>query len=161
MKLTAQEEFGLRCMVQMAVQKEPGDATTVAVIAARESLSPAYVAKLMRLLREGGLVRSIRGQKGGYALTRAPDAICVREVLAALGGRLFTTEFCARHAGDDACCVHAEDCGLRALWSNLDGLVFNLLERCTLSHLAQGERAMDAWIVDQLRQLPAKPEMRP
>lgn len=154
MKLTAQEEFGLRCMVQMAVQPEPASATTVASIAARESLSPAYVAKLMRLLREGGLVRSTRGQKGGYALTRTPDHICVREVLAALGGRLFTTEFCTRHAGDDKRCVHNENCGLRALWANLDGLVFNLLERCTLSHLAQGERAMDTWIADQLQHLP-------
>ncbi len=158
MKLTAQEEFGLRCMVQMAARAGSGT-TTVAAIAARESLSPAYVAKLMRLLREGGLVHSIRGQKGGYALNRPPEEICVREVLAALGGRLFTSEFCRRHAGEDRRCVHRDDCGLRALWSHLDGLVFGLLERCTLSQLAQGEQAMDTWIDEQLDHL-SRPEMR-
>jgi Rrf2 family protein len=151
MKLTAQEELGLRCMVQMAAR--PNEAATVTSIAQREALSEAYVGKLMRLLRDSGLVHSIRGKKGGYALSRPPEEICVREVLVALGGRLFTSELCHRVTSNGTC-VHDDDCALRVLWSHLDALVFSLLDRCQLSHLARGGTALEVWITEQLRDLP-------
>ena len=86
MKFTAQEEYGLRCLLQIGHQ---GGSLTIPEISARESLSIPYVAKLVRLLRQGGFVTSTRGQSGGYALARPPEQIVVGEVLAVLGGRLF------------------------------------------------------------------------
>jgi DNA-binding IscR family transcriptional regulator len=71
MRLTAQEEYGLRCLLQVAKQAE--GATTTPEIAEREGLSHAHVHKLMRLLRRGGLVKSeFCGQHKGVERT------CVR-----------------------------------------------------------------------------------
>src|SRR2546430_15546874 len=68
MRLSAQEEYGLRCLLQVARGHE--GSTTTPEIAEREGLSQAHVHKLMRFLRRGGLVKSVRGRKGGYQLAR-------------------------------------------------------------------------------------------
>jgi Rrf2 family protein len=133
MRITAQEEYGLRCLLQIA--REARRFLTIPEIAAREKLTAAYVAKLMRLLRKGGLVRSIRGQKGGYRLARAPDEITVDSVLAALGGPIYSREFCEDHAGNLGICVHDSDCTVRSLWMGLDRAVHGVLGRTTLRDL--------------------------
>ena len=69
MKLTSQEEYGLRCLLRIARQGE-GGALTIPEISEAEGISSYYVAKLMRILRRGGFVTSARGQAGGYTLSR-------------------------------------------------------------------------------------------
>lgn len=136
-RFTAQEEYGLRCMLQLARRAPtPAESLSMAEIAEAESLTPAYVAKLLRTLRTAGLVDATRGQKGGYRLTRPAAEVSVGEVLVALGGRLYTPEFCARHPGNDASCVHSTDCSIRSLWGRVDGLVHSVLDRTMLSDLA-------------------------
>lgn len=142
MKLTAQEEYGLRCLFHLA-EASPEDSVTIADIAERESLTTANVAKLMRLLREAGFVRSIRGQSGGYRLANRPDRIRLSDVLEALGRRLYSPCFCEQHSGHGPECAHAADCSIRALWSGLDRLVHAFLSKRTLAELACKERTMN------------------
>src|SRR6266446_5777399 len=103
MRLTAQEEYGLRCLLQVA--RQPDTAVTTPEIAEREGLSNAHVHKLMRLLRRGGMVKSVRGRKGGYQLARPAEQINVGAALASLGDSLSSTEFCGEHAGNERTCV--------------------------------------------------------
>src|SRR3972149_5095169 len=116
MKFSAQEEYGLRCLLQIGRQGERGSLASPE-IAAADGLSIAYVAKLMRLLRRGGFVKSTRGQTGGYALARPADEIIVGEALGSLGGRFFESEFCERYPGTTVgICTHTIDCSIRSLW---------------------------------------------
>ena len=69
MKITAQEEYGLRCLLQLARMPQ-GQIVSVKEIADKEGLSGANVEKLLRLLSHAGLVHSVRGIKGGYVLNR-------------------------------------------------------------------------------------------
>src|SRR5215472_8505783 len=85
MKHSAQEEYGLRCLLRLAREGELGS-LTITEISLAEGISSHYVAKLMRILRRGGFVKSARGQAGGYTLSRGADQIVVGEALAALGG---------------------------------------------------------------------------
>ena len=137
MKLTAQEEYGLRCLLQIA--GEPSRFLTIAEIARRESLTTAYVAKLMRVLRQAELVTSVRGQNGGFELAMEPDRVVVSTVLDALGGRLFTNTFCSNHSGESCACVHSTDCAIRALWGALDNAVRRVLAQTTLQDLLTSE----------------------
>ena len=96
MKLSAQEEYGLRCLLQMASRGD-GASLSIPEISRAEGLSVPNVAKLMRLLRIAGFVKSVRGQSGGYSLAKPSKTILVGDVLEALGGKLFGEKFCGRH----------------------------------------------------------------
>lgn len=141
MKLSAQEEYGLRCLLQMANR---GDAASLSIpeISKAEGLSIPNVAKLMRLLRIAGFVKSVRGQSGGYTLAKPASTILVGEVLEALGGKLFSNRFCGRHSGLESVCVHNSDCSMRALWLGLQHMVEKVVFRTTLSDLLMKEGAM-------------------
>ncbi len=144
MRLTAQEEYGLRCLLQVARGQE-GSMTTPE-IAAREGLTQAHVHKLMRLLRRAGLVESVRGRKGGYQLARPAEQINVGAALASLGGRLYSTGFCGQHTGNERTCVRNDDCSIRSLWIAVDQAVQRALQKTQLSDLLRSEPEMAAWI---------------
>jgi Rrf2 family protein len=145
MKLTAPEEYGLRCILQIA-RHGPSGAVTIAELAQGEALTPAYVAKLLRILRKANLVESIRGQKGGYQLARSADQISVSDVLIALGGHLYSDDFCHQHSGNDRRCVHLGNCSIRPVLSGVEKLLHDVLAQCKLSDLACSEQAMVRWV---------------
>jgi Rrf2 family protein len=126
--------------------REPAGSVTIPEIAEREALTPAYVAKLMRVLRQGGLVKSTRGQKGGYRLACPPEEINVGMALAALGGRLYSNDFCGHHAGIGRTCVHNVDCSIRSLWMAVDSVVQRALSQTMLADLLRSEPAMHQWV---------------
>ncbi len=141
MKLTAQEEYGLRCLLQVA-RAARAESITIAEIAERESLTFAYVAKLMRLLREAGFVTSIRGKSGGYRLTKPADELRINEVIDGLGEHLNDGCKCGRYKGKSEECVHAGDCATRALWTAADQLLHAFLANWTLADLLCPESTM-------------------
>ena len=141
MKLSAQEEYGLRCLLRIGAQGN-GGSLTIPEISRTEGISPEYVAKLMRILRQGGLVTSARGATGGYTLSRAADQITAGEALTVLGGRLFEADFCERHSGAASLCTHSIDCSLRSLWQALQTAVDQVLTRTTLKSLLCTEPEM-------------------
>src|SRR5437867_4313492 len=121
MKITAQEEYGLRCLMRLA--QANGQAATLSDIAAAEGLSVPYAAKLLGVLRQAGLIDSVRGRAGGYHLVRKPEDIGLGSVLLILGEPLFDDPgYCQRHAGAavDGNCVHHGSCSLRSLWQTLE-----------------------------------------
>ncbi|MBL8229368.1 MAG: Rrf2 family transcriptional regulator [Bryobacterales bacterium] len=139
MKLSAQEEYGLRCLLHMA-RLEEGQSLSIPEISRAEGLSVPNVAKLMRLLRLGGFVESVRGQAGGYTLSRPAGEIVVGSVLDALGGRFYTPKFCDRHAGLEQTCTRSTDCSVRALWGTVQDVLDSVLRRITLRDLLCNER---------------------
>jgi len=161
MKVTAQEEYGLRCMISVA-GSGPDKPLTVHEIGASEGLSGAYVSKLMNLLRDAGLVDSVRGRSGGYYIARPPDKVSISEILAALGGHIFEDHYCERFPGDGDECVHTTECSIRSLWGTLEGLVEQVLRRTTLADLMKSERhvhddLMSKEAAHQRRKLPMFP----
>ena len=145
MQLLASEEYGLRCLLQLA-RGHGGPPVAVPEIAAAEGLSLEYAAKLLRQLRLAGLVQSVRGASGGYELARAPEEISVWSVLEALGGEFFAGDFCDCHPGARRRCVRTADCSLRALWRRVQGALRDALGGVSLADLARDEQAMAAWL---------------
>ena len=119
---------------------------TTPEIADREGLSHAHVHKLMRLLRRGGLVKSVRGRKGGYQLARPAEQTSVGAVLAALGDSFYPTGFCAQHSGVERTCVRNSDCSIRSLWIAVDQAIRRALQSTKLSDLLRSEPEMAGFI---------------
>jgi Rrf2 family protein len=140
MQLLAQEEYGLRCLIQVARHTGP-DPLTIPEIAAAEGLSPEYTAKLLRALRQAELVVSTRGAGGGYRLARPARDVTAWQVVQALGGSLFPKEFCDSHPGQRHDCVHTGGCSIRGLWTAVEGAMRGVLEGVTLAELARTDTA--------------------
>lgn len=141
MKITSQEEYGLRCLLQLA-RVEPGHSLTIAKIADQEGLSHPYVAKLLAVLRQAGLIESVRGSAGGYRLAGTPAEVTLGTILKVLGEPLFDAlAFCDRHRGTegDGPCVHQSSCTLRALWQTLESWMRQALDQISLADLLQNE----------------------
>ncbi len=150
MKFTAQEEYGLRCLLQIGRQGQ-GGSLTILEVAVAEGLSVPYVAKLARILRQGEFVKSTRGQSGGYTLSRPPEEIVIGEVLAVLGGRLFESEYCEQYPGNLANCTHTVDCSIRSLWRAVQSGVDQILSRTTLRELLGSEEEASSSVRELVR----------
>ena len=139
MKLSSQEEYGLRCLLQIARAGE-GESLTIAEVSEREGISAPNVAKIMRLLRRAGLVRSTRGKAGGYSLARTASELRVLDVVNALGGKLFDASFCDKHAGVESSCLNTSDCSIRPVLRHLQAAVDAALGELTLESLLASEQ---------------------
>ena len=128
MKFSAQEEYGLRCLLQIA-RLPDGESMTIPQISEVEGLTTTHVAKLLMILRKEGFVKATRGQLGGYTLAMPAEEIRVGDVMAALGGKLYDEEFCNRHAGQHHICTHAVDCSVRSLWQVIQEAVDGVVNR--------------------------------
>ncbi len=153
MKFSAQEEYGLRCLMQIA-RVTSDQSMTIPEISKLEGLTQPHVAKLMMILRKEGFIKSTRGQTGGYTLARAPGEIIVGDVLNALGGKLFDDEFCGKHSGHNPICTHAIDCSVRSLWQVVQTAVDNVVYKLTLSDLmVQKEPSSNVQLFSEPRRL--------
>jgi len=141
MKFSSQEEYGIRCLIQIGKHDAQGG-LTIPEISEMESLSESHVGKLARMLRLSGFIESTRGQEGGYRLARPADKILIGEVLGILGGRLYDGEFCEKHTGSEKICNHSIDCSVRSLWQNLQVAVDQILTKITLQDLLGSEQQM-------------------
>ncbi len=142
MKITATEEYGMRCMLQLALRQ--GTTVSLSELAAAEGIAVPFAAKVLLRLRRAGLVSATRGRRGGYALAEAPERITVLRILQALGKPLFDSTFCREHGSPDAAdCSRLSDCSLRPVWAHFDALLGRFFENTTLADLATGERRTD------------------
>jgi len=141
MKISAQEEYGLRCLVQLANLRE-GETLTLPQIAEREGISTANAGKLMWLLNKAGFVNSTRGTKGGYFLARPAGEIHLNEIIRVLDEDVLHSH-CDSFTGILDKCVHTGDCGIRPVIVGLHEIVENALSRITLAQLVGDERSVD------------------
>ena len=141
MKISAQEEYGLRCLLQLATLPA-GESLTLPQIAAREGISQANAGKLMWLLNKAGFVQATRGTKGGYSLARPAGEIYLNEVIKVLDADVLS-KHCENYTGVLDSCVHKGDCGIRPVIVGLHEIVENALSQITLAQLVGTEAKVD------------------
>ncbi|MDX6614065.1 MAG: hypothetical protein QOD75_3251 [Blastocatellia bacterium] len=156
MKISAQEEYGLRCLVQLARAEAEGESLTLAQVAEREGLSVANAGKLLWILNKAGIVQSQRGTKGGYSLARPASEIRLHEVIRILDADTVDS-FCKTHAGVLDVCVHTSDCGIRPVIVGLHEVVQKALAEITLAQLIGTEAKVDATL-HRIQRLQERPE---
>lgn len=148
MKITAFEEYGLRCLVQLARHHHEERPVAISEIAKAEGISIQYVGKIMHELRRGGLVTSVRGIHGGFTLARSPTEISIAEIFATMGGET-PEHLCNKFPGNLAKCVHLNGCSIRSVWAFVMGQVTDVLKRITLADLSQTEELCSSKLSEQ------------
>jgi len=140
MKITALEEYGLRCLMQLAQAQAEGNAgLSISEISKKDGLSIQYVSKITTHLRRQGIIGSVRGVHGGYRLAKKPQELKLSEIARALGDPMFDEEFCVDHAGKENACVHEKNCSVRSVWNVIHRHVNMIMNQITLQDLLQNE----------------------
>jgi Rrf2 family protein len=139
MKISAKDEYGLRLLIRIA-KADPEDGLSIPQLSEAEGLSPAYVAKITRMLRLAGFIQSTRGQKGGYVLAKPAEEINVNQILKAVDGALFDASFCNDHSGVQRFCNNSVNCSVRSLWRMVQLTLDRLLDDIYLADLLGTER---------------------
>jgi Rrf2 family protein len=130
--LTTKTRYGARTLVHLARYHDHGPVPT-AQIAAAQGLSAKYLEQVLSLLRAAGLVLSVRGAQGGYALARPASEITLREVFEALEGTVGLVE-CTTHPEQ---CARADECVMQQTWASLYAVCMEFLSTQTLADLAR------------------------
>jgi Rrf2 family iron-sulfur cluster assembly transcriptional regulator len=135
MRVTTWAEYGL--IVSLHLAKEGGE-SPARDLAERESLPADYVEQILLKLRRAGLVKSVRGAKGGYYLAREPQTITVRDVMEAAENRTFEV-YCDAHRVNLVRCGPDGDCAIRPVWRELQRRIDEMLSSVTLADLMRSE----------------------
>jgi Rrf2 family protein len=139
-RITTWAEYGLICALHLAKRAGEGPITG-REIAAGERLPADYVEQILLRLRRAGLVNSTRGARGGYSLSKAPDEISVREVIAASELATFDLH-CVSHPVGEERCSEAQSCSIRPVWMLLQRRIDDVLESVRLGDLLVDERTV-------------------
>lgn len=149
MKISAQEEYGLRILLRIARCAEDEN-MSIPVLSQLEGLSTAYVGKLTGVLRKAGFIHSNPGNVGGYILARPSKEIYINEVLKALGGSLFDEGFCGDFTGNTKFCINSLDCSVRSLWRIIQFSIDRVLDKITLADLTDSEEKSERTLMSYL-----------
>lgn len=130
MRLSVRGDYGIRAVLELARHYENGLVQS-GDIAARQSIPEPYLHQLLLALRKAGVVRSVRGPRGGHALARSPEDLTLEEVVEALEGPII--QDCSE---DVSGCVQRNGCALRRVWQGVDRATKRILSSTTIAQLA-------------------------
>jgi Rrf2 family protein len=137
MRLSSKGEYGLLALFDLA-ERYGDDPITSADIARRQQIPEAYLNQLLITLRKAGLVKSVRGPKGGHELAFPPDRITLADAVIALeGGYAPVDDLEGPHSPDEP----SEARVLRDVWREVDAVIGQVLESNTLDDLCQRKLA--------------------
>lgn len=135
MKFSTRARYGMRAMLELALNYGASEPMPLFKIAERQLISEGYLEQMMTVLRKGGLVRSVRGAQGGYLLSREPARITAGEIVRCLEGPLGPTDCVSEE--DPETCVRSEYCVTRLLWERVREAMASVLDGTTLEALRQ------------------------
>jgi len=135
MKLSTRGRYATRALLELALR--PGDnPATLKDIAQRQEISIRYLEHLITPLVAAGIVRSMRGPKGGIALARSPQEIRLSEVIQLLEGSTAPVECLDNPAG----CARSATCVTRDVWGELRKAMDNVLDSTTIADLVERQK---------------------
>lgn len=138
MLISTKGRYALRTMVDLALHGD-GEPVKIKDIAKRQEISGKYLEQIISILSRAGYVRSIRGNQGGYYLSRPAADYTVGMILRVTEGSLAPVDCLT---GDDNPCARQQECVTLKLWKELDGAIKDVVDRYTLEDLVQWQRAL-------------------
>ncbi len=134
MKISTRGRYGLRILLDLALH-DNGSPRMIRDIAGSQRISEKYISRLIIDLRRAGMVKSVRGSRGGYRIARYPKNLTVLDVIEVMEGPVsiidcVTTESCDRQRG----------CAVRSIWCDMNNQIRSALAAVTLQDVIDRQR---------------------
>ncbi len=131
MKISTKGRYALRMIVDLAVHHDEGY-ISLKDIAERENISKKYLEQIVPMLNKSGVLRTNRGNKGGYILAVSPDKITVADILIATEGSLAPVA-CLDYEPNE--CPRVNECSTLYVWEGLYKVVREYLGGITVKDI--------------------------
>lgn len=145
MKLSTKGRYGLRAMVDLAVNSGSGP-VSIQSIAKRQNISENYLEQIIALMRKSGLVYSHRGAGGGYQISKPLKEISVGDILIALEGDLNIVN-CPGFSETDSTtkseCETSDLCVTKYVWGKVNRAIKETFDSISLEELANESRQIN------------------
>ena len=141
MKISTKIRYGTRAMLELACHYGEGP-IELKEIAKRESISLKYLEQLIVPLRTAGLVKSVRGSKGGYSLAKPPSEICLNDLIEILEGSLNLIEC----LNDSKVCQKISTCVTRDIWKEVSEAIQGIFHSVTLEDMVDRRKEKEGRI---------------
>jgi len=132
MRLTTKGRYGVRAVINLAAAVK-GHPVSISKIAAEEGISPEFLEQIFFKLKKSGLIRSLRGPKGGFLLDKDPALISIKDILDAVGESVFPVPCTNKKA--EQVCINQGQCPATQTWQNFADLIEDFLSGVTLKEL--------------------------
>ena len=139
-KISAKSRYALHLMLELAMQDEGGNLSVKSVAESR-GISEKYLEQVIPILVRTGLVRSVRGARGGYHLTKSPEDITVGMILRTVEGSIAPVSCLDDEVNQ---CARCNACVTLDLWAQVDQAISNVVDHVTLADLVDKQRRLDA-----------------
>jgi Rrf2 family protein len=134
MRISAKSDYAIRAMAELATHYDSG-AIKAEDIADAQDIPLNFLLGILRELRNGQLVRSVRGRDGGYMLSRAPAQIALADVIRVVDGPLANV----RDLSLSQLSYPGPAESLRDVWMAVRGSLREVLENVSVGDLASGK----------------------
>ena len=133
MRMSTKGRYGLRAMMDLAANQKDEVPVFLSDVAKRQEISEKYLEHIFTALRAAGLVRTVRGRKGGFLLSKPPREITAGAVITSLEGPCRLVD-CVDKPN---VCPRSATCASRDVWTLLGGKMDEFLSGFTLDQLAR------------------------
>lgn len=131
MRISTKGRYALRMLIYLAAHQEDGF-ISLKEIADEQGISKKYLEQIVPMLNKGGILRTNRGNRGGYMLARRPADCTVGDILRATEGSLAPVS-CLEYEVND--CPRADSCATLSIWEGLYKVINEYLDSVTLQDL--------------------------
>lgn len=139
MKLTTKGMYGLRAMIELAMNLDQGP-ISIKSIGEKHNISDNYLEQIIAVLRKAGFVKSIRGAKGGYCLNQKPTSISVGDILRILEGDLNPVD--CTILNEEKQCEGADLCVSKFVWKKISDSINEVVDNITLEDLVKEQERL-------------------
>jgi len=133
LRFTTKTSYGIRALIYLAAIYDAKKPISLNTISKREGISLIFLEQIFHKFKKCGLVKSIRGPKGGYILDKNPSGISIYDVVSVLEGDVYPGQ-CNTLQGKN--CTKREKCASKEVWDELTGQIEKTLKGFTLKYLA-------------------------
>ncbi len=140
MKMSTKGKYALEIVTDLAMHSSEEHLESLKNIAGRRQLSEKYLERIIKMLKNEKIVKSVRGAYGGYCLAKSPEAISVAEVLTAVEGALAPVA-CLTDRAD--CKVDCDGCPTRGTWQEMWERILETVGNVTIADIVEGAKDSD------------------
>ena len=131
LELSRKSDYALRAVIYLA--RIPAERYgRVSEIAKAKGIPQAFLAQILPLLANRGVVKSQQGAHGGYALARAPEEITFLDVIECVEGPLRLNK-CVEGQHDD--CTILDSCEMQNVWNQAQVQMVGFLRSVTMADM--------------------------